>query len=61
MYVAPSGVHPGAAVVFVFLTWKATGSDVTLTALAAADGAQATTAARRAAHATRMIASRERC
>ena len=32
MYVPPSGAHPGAAVVLVFLTWNETGVDATFTA-----------------------------
>jgi hypothetical protein len=40
VYVAPSGVH-GAIAVFVFFTWKATGSDATLTAFAPAAGGSA--------------------
>ena len=56
MYVAPSGVH-GDAVVFVFLTLKATGSDVTLTALAAA-AATARRQPRNGERAAAMIASR---
>jgi hypothetical protein len=61
VYVAPSLVH-GTAVVFVFLTWNATGSDFTVTALeVAADGTQRATAAERAAHvtATRILPERD--
>jgi hypothetical protein len=49
-------------VVFVFLTWNATGSDFTVTALeVAADGTQRATAAERAAHvtATRILPERD--
>jgi hypothetical protein len=57
-YVAPSGVQ-GTGVVFVFLTWNATGSDVTFTDLPAAPPGAARATAAMAALTTQMKVRRK--